>query len=279
MALIILEGLDRTGKSSVARHFEEKEGYEVIHLSAPRKGITSDEYLQEMVDLISSAAGKNIVLDRSHYGELIWPSVYNRKPVLSEEEIEIIREIEETVGVQRILMHDKDAEAHWKRCVANKEPLTKAQFLRARSLYSSIGHKYGFQSLTLPEFTGKTVEELAKSEKDANDLQGVSQAETVTPDSSVQPAEKVESGGALNAHLSKEQRQLEAANAINEVLSKKILKQKGDHFDTIEKEIRNFLNAKLAKLLGTNQEDVLLTAEETRFYKAMYKRAIEKENK
>ena len=52
MALIILEGLDRTGKSSVAHMFEQN-GYELIHISAPPKGTSPDEYIGEWVDLLT----------------------------------------------------------------------------------------------------------------------------------------------------------------------------------------------------------------------------------
>lgn len=290
MALIILEGLDRTGKSSVAKHFQDKDGYELIHLSAPKVGTTNDEYLQDMVDLITSAASKNIVLDRSHYGELIWPGVYGRKALLSEDDFEVLRELEESVGIRRVLMHDPNVEAHWQRCVANKEPLTKAQFLRARSLYSAMGHKWGFETLTLPEFTGKKPEELNGSSNSTEDesvktqgSEGTSSEQVVrdldgSKNNQTQPSRSVH--GQINATVgSAVTKQLEAANAINEVLSKKIIKQKGDYFDKIENDIRNFLTDKLANLLGTNQAQVSLSPEEIKFYKAMYKRAIEKENK
>src|ERR1035437_8657610 len=152
MALVLLEGLDRTGKTTVAEFFESK-GYEVVHLSAPGKEFhAGHSYLDAMVDLLQRGAGRDLVIDRTHYGELIWPQIYNRKPLLGEDDFEILREIEESIGVKRILMHDPNAEAHWQRCVDNKEPLTKVQCVRARSIYASMGAKYGFESITLPAF-------------------------------------------------------------------------------------------------------------------------------
>src|SRR5690606_981748 len=131
MALVLLEGLDRTGKSTVAAYFETL-GFERIHLSAPARGTSPDQYLQDMIDLVSSAANKDIVMDRTHYGELVWPQIYGRKALLDEEAIEALREVENSVGVQRLWMTDDDLKAHWQRCVDNKEPLDKAQFTRAR---------------------------------------------------------------------------------------------------------------------------------------------------
>jgi hypothetical protein len=271
MALVLLEGLDRTGKSTVAAYFEAQ-GFEKIHMSAPAKGTTSDQYLQEIVELISSAANRDIVLDRTHYGELIWPNIYNRKPLLSEEDIEAIREIEDSVGVQRIWMTDDDLKAHWQRCVDNKEPLDKAQFTRARGLYSTMAQKYGFEKVTLQAFlkqypeAHKIVDEVAGKELEQKTLQV---ADNLTKSEVETPLPKL-------AGKTPQQHKLEVANAINDVLSKRILKSKGSLYDDIENEIRHFLNAKLGKLLGGETNELSLTSDEIRFYKEMYKRAKEK---
>jgi hypothetical protein len=273
MALILLEGLDRTGKSTVAEFFHQEQGYEIIHLSAPLKGTTPDQYLQEIVDLISAASTRDIVLDRSHYGELVWPIVYGRKPLLTEEDIDAIREIEESVGVKRIWMHDPDTEAHWKRCTDNKEPLNKAQFARARSLYSQFAHKYGFEPITLQQF----IKEFPAAEKYNN--QSSHLIVTVSGDNvQVSDADLSESVSSTPAkyHSGKtpEQLKLEKANAINDILSKKILKSKGLIYDELENEIREFLNQKLGNLFGNqSSKELSLTQEEIKFYKTMYIKA------
>lgn len=279
MALVLLEGLDRTGKSTVAAYFETL-GFEKIHMSAPPKGTTADQYLQEMIDLLSSAATKDIVLDRTHYGELVWPQIYGRKPLLDEEAIEALREVEESVGVQRLWMTDDDLKAHWQRCVDNKEPLDKAQFTRARGLFSSVAQKYGFEKVTLQTFikqfpdAQKLVEEQTATALEQKTLQ-VTSSGTVEVDTT-QPA-------ISTTHIkyppgkSPEQHKLEVANAINEILSKKILKAKGSVYDDIESELRHFLNSKLGKLLGgSSTSELSLTQEEVKFYKEMYKRAKDK---
>lgn len=284
MALVLLEGLDRTGKSTVAAYFESL-GFEKIHMSAPPKGTSSDTYLQGMIDLISSAATKDIVLDRTHYGELVWPQVYStpqrpRIALLSEEDFELLREIEQSVGVQRIWMTDDDLKAHWQRCVDNKEPLDKAQFTRARGLFSSMAQKYGFEKVTLQTFI--------KQFPDAQQFVDDGKAQVLE-----EKTLQVTNGIAVEVTLpttpndstlakyppskSPEQHKLEVANAINEVLSKRILKSKGVVYDDIENEMRHFLNTKLGKLLGgTSSNELSLTSEEVRFYKEMYKRAKDK---
>ena len=283
MALVLLEGLDRTGKSTVASYFESL-GFERIHMSAPPKGTTSDDYLQQMVDLLSSAATKDIVLDRTHYGELVWPQVYSnpqkpRKALLDEEQIEILREIEDSVGVQRIWMTDNAIDAHWKRCVENNEPLDKSQFTRARALFSSMAHKYGFEPITLPQFLAKFPDAKEHAElKNAEALeQKTLQQEPVSDTTEAAVVETKPVVPTKKSGKSPEQHKLEVANVINDILSKPILKGKNPVYADLENEIRAFLNAKLGKLLGGGgSSELSLTPEEVRFYKEMYKRAIDK---
>lgn len=267
MSLILIEGLDRTGKSTVASYFKEFEGYEVVHLSAPPKDMSRDNYLQEMVDLLYSASAKNIVLDRTHYGELVWPYVYNRQPLLSEEDIEILREIESSVGVKHILMHDSNVEAHWARCVENNEPLSKAQFIKARSMYYSLAKKYNFEMMTLQEFVekfpgAKSLVDVPKQQSDHKRSVPMENTRPQAPKSNAKTPEQIK---------------LEKANAINDILSRNIIKPKSPIHEEIELEIRGFLNQKLASILGgSSSQELSFTPEEIKFYKAMYKRAVEK---
>lgn len=281
MALVLLEGLDRTGKSTVAAYFETL-GFEKIHMSAPSKGTTPDQYMQQMMELLQSAATKDMVLDRTHYGELIWPQIYGRKPLLDDEMIEALREIEDAVGVQRLWMTDDDLKAHWQRCVDNKEPLDKAQFTRARGLYSTMAQKYGFEKVTLQTFLKQfpdaqvVVDQMNGQQLEQKTLQVTSSGDKTTVSEVELPATPVSSTNAKYPNKTPQQHKLEVANAINDVLAKRILKSKGDIYDDIENEIRHFLNSKLGKLLGGNENSELsLTQEEVRFYKAMYKRAIQ----
>lgn len=255
MSLIILEGLDRSGKSSVAAHFQVK-GFEVIHQSAPPKDMTADLYLEEQMQLLSQAAHKDIVLDRSYYGELVWPQIYGRESLLSEDNLEILRELEQSVGVTRILMHDNNVEAHWKRCVDNNEPLTKPQFVKARTLFGAIADKYGF---------------IRKSLQDLPEIPIVLQEVKSKPttEASVTPVQK----------LTNEQMKLETANAINEILSKRIIKQKGQLFDKIEINLRTYLNTELGKILGTKTETagIQFSSEEVELLRFFCKRLKEKQ--
>jgi hypothetical protein len=232
MALIILEGLDRVGKTTVANLYAKK-GYEIVHMSAPPKGQTSDLFLEEMANLVTSAASRDIILDRSYYGEaFIWPNIYTRSPLIDVDGIEALRELEESVGVQRILMHDSNSESHWKRCVENNEPLTKIQFVKARNLYYTMADQYGFVKKTLHDFSDSIKEETVDVEN-----------------SNVESTKKI-----LVESKTLHQVKLEKANAINDILSKRIIKSKGPIYDDLEKSVRLFLNNELSKLFGSAQQ-------------------------
>lgn len=274
MALIILEGLDRTGKTSVAKFFEDK-GYEIVHMSAPAKGTSSATYLGEMVDLLTSCSGKDIVFDRSHYGELVWPNVYNRVPLLDDEDMEALREIEESLEVERILMHDPNVDAHWKRCVDNKEPLTKAQFVKARTLYSNMADKYGFIKKTINDFP----QAAALSNQVSHVSPSTSDSE-ISKDSSLDRVSSESVNSSVNR--TPQQLKLDKANAINEVLAKRIIKGKGQLFDDLERSIRGFLNNELGKIFGASQSgNEAFTKEEVellKFFCDQLKNKRDKEN-
>jgi thymidylate kinase len=284
MAWIIIEGLDRAGKTTVAELYK-KQGYEVVHFSAPNKkysqpGYAGPSYLDEILDIYQQLTGKDVVFDRSAYGELIWPKVYGREPQLNIEDLDVLRDFERQNETKYILMHDPDMAGHWKRCIANKEPLDREQFKKASGLFfSELNSKYGFALQTLKDYnihfaldeeTRKKQEELAKVSTTviAKDENGLTTQTTII--------DETKKNITVN-NKSPEQARLEKANAINDVLSKKIVKGKGQIYSDIENSIRTFLNNELGKILGQNN-DKALSAQEIEFIKALVKRAHEKEN-
>ena len=156
MAFILIEGIDRSGKSSVAKYYRSQ-GYEVVHMSAPDKKYFNDKYvgpsyLDECVDMYMKYSGKDVVFDRTPYGELVWPDIYGRKPMLDLEDIEVLREMEDSNDAIRILMCDPDFDAHWKRCVENNEPLNRPQFNKAAAYYERLTSSHNFNLRCLGDF-------------------------------------------------------------------------------------------------------------------------------
>lgn len=269
MAFIILEGNEKVGKSAVAAHFE-KQGFKVIHMSAPDKkyfkpGYTGPSYLDEMLEIVMDHDGQDVVFDRSWYGEAcIWPEVFNRASQLSEEDLEVLKDFESKNSTQRILLVDPDQNRHWDRCVEYGEPITRRQFVAANSLYQKMAHNHNFMPMQLEDFLDEADKAKIKGETDSIPPQEEQDTErrpdnTVDDDKAVVPdtPSKAEIAAKTRQGQTEEQRQLEKANAINKILNSKIVKQKGSVYDEIEEEVRVFLNSKLSALMGKEQPDQL----------------------
>jgi hypothetical protein len=287
MTWIILEGIDRSGKSTVAALYKEQ-GYEFIHMSAPDKkykqpGYSGPSYLDDMLDLLMQHDGKDVVWDRSWYGELVWPHVYGREPMLSEEDIEVLQEFEERNQVSRILMVDPDQAGHWKRCVDNKEPLTQSQFRLAGSLYTKLAHKYNFVPKQLSDYSDKfkkpkaeTVESTSGTNNEVReDGQALVTGKGIT-DISVSGSTFDKTVYEKISGLDK----LEKANAISAVLSKRIIKQRGSAFDELEGEVADFLKGRLEELLGGKKDkpSISFADEEVQILKLFVQRLKDKES-
>lgn len=240
MSWVILAGLDRSGKTSAAEYYKS-EGYEYVHLSAPDKkyyepGYTGPGYIDEMIDLMMKYDNVNTVFDRSWYGEKVWPAVYGREPLLSEDDYEILHEYEYRNETAKYLLHDPNIAAHWKRIQADTglKPATKDQFVQAGRAHMGLISEFNFVQKTLNDFPKVEPKVEEPQEELKVEMEEVSNIKTVK----------------LTG-----QSKLEVANAINNVLSNKIIKKKGVVFESLEDDIRDFLSKKLGTLLGEPQED------------------------
>jgi hypothetical protein len=73
--LIIVEGCDRTGKTTLVEELAVELGAETHHFKAPKS-----HPLEEYVGLLQDRAINDVplVLDRGHIGESVWPHIFNR---------------------------------------------------------------------------------------------------------------------------------------------------------------------------------------------------------
>lgn len=291
MAWLITEGLDRSGKTTVAEHFK-KLGYEYVHLSAPDKkytqpGYSGPTYMDEMLDLLMRCDGNNVIFDRSWYGEVsIWPYVYGRKPQLIEDDIEILHEFEERNDTRRILMMDTDKAAHWKRCVDNKEPLNLGQFKQADALYGKMAHKYNFEIRELKDFIeimrkDQHVEKTATkdAQQDNSSLKQDTSIADRANDVAIVSNISLDGQTSVSSQDDDELVKLEQANAIKDILSKRILKQKGGAFDQLEDSMRSFLKTQLSYIFNKEEGKNKLTEDEVLVLKLMCQRIKAKEDK
>jgi thymidylate kinase len=277
MAFILIEGLDRSGKTSVANKFKE-DGFKIVHMSAPDKkyyeeGYSGESYFEEIVRMYDKYQGQDVVFDRTPYGEYVWSNVYNRASLLSEEDFEYLSQLEENNEVVKVLMYDENKEAHWQRCVADNEPLDRRQFIQANRLYDDLVRKYGFQRRQLKDF------ELVPTESDGDktDEDGIT----------------IENGGNINTSESKPKSEpkntdvqhisdvasleykIERANAIRVLLQTKIVKKKDDVYRSLEQDIKTFLNKELENIFKDKNEETF-TSDEVQILKLYVQRIKEK---
>lgn len=271
----IIEGIDRSGKSSIAELYK-KQGYEVVHMSAPDKKYSDKtyvgpSYLDDLLDIVMHYDGKDVVFDRSWYGELVWSYVYGREPKLSEDDLDIFREFEDRNDTQRILMTDANSAAHWQRCVDNKEPLTISQFKTAGILYNKMANKYDFNISELKDYAEIKTENNKQDSSASKQKEPVEnrQDKTTTPVSIANLNSKDNSLGELE--------KLEKANAIRDILSGRLLKRKGGAFDALEEELKNFLRSQLSSIFNEGDSKENLSKEEILVLKLLCKRIKDKE--
>lgn len=151
MSLVIIEGMDKTGKTTICNYYIYQ-GYEYIHMTAPRKDISRAEYIAEMLTIIASTANKKVILDRSHFGELIWPYIFSRTPLLFCSDIAALETLCMNMHngyVRKIYMYDPDTEAHKARMLKFKEPSYNYDLVY--KLYDKVMREYNFKFLTFQE--------------------------------------------------------------------------------------------------------------------------------
>lgn len=69
--ITIIEGSDATGKTTYATKLAEQRNALYLHSGKPKAKVWFQEYIHRIVS-------NNMVLDRWHLGELVWPAVYGR---------------------------------------------------------------------------------------------------------------------------------------------------------------------------------------------------------
>lgn len=79
--LIVIEGIDLTGKSTLARRLQEKLGGEsrcmIIHAGPPAR--TSVEEYETSLNDYDPRNRSHLILDRFHLGEYVWPQIFGRE--------------------------------------------------------------------------------------------------------------------------------------------------------------------------------------------------------
>lgn len=274
MAWILLEGLDRSGKSTVAEMYKRK-GFEVVHMEAPNKkyfqpGYSGPSYLEEIVNMYTIYDGKNVLFDRTIYGECIWPEIFNRQALLTDEDFEYLQRLEYNNDAVKILMYDQNTEAHWQRCVDNNEPINRLQFVQASRLYDKLAQKYNFDKRQLGDFSEEDSDGVDKPLTDIKNNGNTNDSGNIRQDSA-----RTDSKPDGNNSSETLDEKLERANAIRSLLKSSLIKKKGEVFTKLEQDIKLFLEKELEDIF-TEKRQAEFTHEEILLLKGIANRLKEK---
>lgn len=96
--MIIIEGCDKTGKTTLANSLNKKLGFDIVKFNQPK---TDNPYFEYMSFLEKVDNPK--IVDRFHVGEFVYPVIYNRPMVLTRRHFRIIDLSLQTLGAIKIL--------------------------------------------------------------------------------------------------------------------------------------------------------------------------------
>jgi hypothetical protein len=87
--IILIEGTDGTGKTTLANAIAAKAGSRtaVFHAGPPENKAYLNEYI---LPLTIATDGWTCICDRWHLGEPVWSEVFDRKPILTYEQLHIV---------------------------------------------------------------------------------------------------------------------------------------------------------------------------------------------
>ena len=125
--ITIIEGADGTGKTTYANKLVELYNAKYLHAEQPSNKIWSDEYIRPIKH-------HNMVLDRWHLGEIVWPTIYGRESLFNENTFDYCNWELAKLGANLILLvRDEDAIAD--ELLSRGEDKEIEQVLHSRSLF------------------------------------------------------------------------------------------------------------------------------------------------
>jgi hypothetical protein len=128
---VVIEGLDRTGKTTLAKQLERTYDLLYVHFSKPQDH-PLDEYGRKLNGTVTPP---HVVADRYHWGETVWPHVFKRPTDYDAPMHHWIELLLESRGA--VMVHaTREVEAIIRACVADGEPIQGRQIYLADDLFN-----------------------------------------------------------------------------------------------------------------------------------------------
>lgn len=120
--IIIIEGPDGSGKTTLANLLSKQTGYPVIHRSQPKSEEEKAQMMQSYVDVIKS--GRNAIFDRCWYSEMVYGPIMRDASVISYKEMYELERMLAKKGALIIHCTD-DPVILWRRATQRGEEYVK----------------------------------------------------------------------------------------------------------------------------------------------------------
>lgn len=116
--IIILEGPDGSGKTTLANKLHQQTGYQLLHRTQPKNEEDKKRMMDEYIQVLK--AGKNVIMDRSWYSEMVYGPVMRDASVITYPQMYELEKLATKYGA--IVIHCTAPEATlWKRCLRRGE--------------------------------------------------------------------------------------------------------------------------------------------------------------
>lgn len=120
--VIIIEGPDGSGKTTLANKIAKQTGYILLHRTQPKSEEEKKNMMTEYLQVIK--AGKNVVMDRCWYSEMVYGPVMRDNSVISYPEMYELEKLLCRKGGLIIYCTDKP-DVLWRRCQERGEEYIK----------------------------------------------------------------------------------------------------------------------------------------------------------
>ena len=136
--ITILEGVDGVGKTTHANWLAKQTNARVIHASAPQHDHWHKEYVMPILSHLVDHKDQDLILDRWHVGEMIWPAIFKRQSLFkSMDSFKLCHERLLLLGVNVLFVY-RDADAISNTLMLRGEQDQIKDVLRAQDLFMDV---------------------------------------------------------------------------------------------------------------------------------------------
>jgi hypothetical protein len=148
--LIILEGTDGAGKTTLARQLATEveahgESYEILHAGPPEAGLSVfDQYALPLLERRDKIALPDhlLILDRWHLGELIYGPLLRGKSALEPEQFAYLELLLESLGATKVVVNATDDAIRSRVGLHRGDPVTAEQAINIQEKFLSLALRY-----------------------------------------------------------------------------------------------------------------------------------------